>query len=99
MGTLNKPGIYDCYSKLDPDEPHFVLMGRDPVAWATVLMWVAFREAIFANEDKDKLEEAKSCARQMFEFAAQRGKEKLILAFKHASAKMPRVREVLGSLM
>lgn len=29
MGTKNNPGKYDCYAKLEPDEPHFVLRGKD----------------------------------------------------------------------
>lgn len=32
MGTKNRPGTFDCYAAAGPDEPLFVLLGRDPVA-------------------------------------------------------------------
>lgn len=46
MGTKNNPGKFDCYAKADPDEPMFILLGRDPLAPSLVLMW-----ACFANGD------------------------------------------------
>ncbi|HAW11807.1 MAG TPA: aspartate decarboxylase, partial [Chloroflexi bacterium] len=30
MGTKNNPGKFDCYDDAHPDEPMFVLLGRDP---------------------------------------------------------------------
>lgn len=29
MGTKNNPGTFDCYANAAPDEPMFVLLGRD----------------------------------------------------------------------
>ena len=29
MGTKNNPGKFDCYEHAKPDEPMFVLLGRD----------------------------------------------------------------------
>lgn len=29
MGTKNKPGTYDCYATAHPDEPMFILLGRE----------------------------------------------------------------------
>ena len=29
MGTKNNPGVFDCYANAEPDEPMFVLLGRD----------------------------------------------------------------------
>lgn len=99
MGTKTNPSKYDCYAKLEPDEPYFVLMGRDPVAWATVLMWCAFRDLIF-SDDKEKIEEAKRCSRAMFEYAVdQCGKERFVVAFNHALAKVPRVHEMVRKFM
>jgi hypothetical protein len=43
MGSKNSPGIYDCHSKAEPDEPTFTLLGRDPTAAALVAVWVAMR--------------------------------------------------------
>ena len=39
MGTKEKPGQFDCYETLAPDEPFFVLKGSDPSAALGVLMW------------------------------------------------------------
>lgn len=76
MGTLNKPGKYDCYSKLEPDEPHFVLMGRDPVAWILVPMWCAFREQLTLEPEKQA--EAMECALAMRKWAIDHGKAELV---------------------
>lgn len=43
MGTKSNPGQFDCYAKLEPDEPHFVLRGKDPVGAYLVSAWVALR--------------------------------------------------------
>ena len=63
MGTLNNPGNYDCLSKLDPDEPFFLLRGKDPVGANLALAWrflrskdfevakAAFQDAIDAMQD------------------------------------------------
>ena len=43
MGTKRNPGKFDCYEKADPDEPMFILLGRDPMAANTVRQWAAWR--------------------------------------------------------
>lgn len=43
MGTKNNPGDYDCYAKLEPDEPYFLLRGKDPAAPYLTMMWAASR--------------------------------------------------------
>jgi hypothetical protein len=43
MGTKTEPGDYDCYAKLEPDEPYFLLRGKDPVAPYLTMMWAASR--------------------------------------------------------
>lgn len=63
MGTKNNPGDFDCYANAEPDEPMFVLLGRDRHAPDWVDMWADIREA--EEEDVIKVEEARACARAM----------------------------------
>jgi hypothetical protein len=60
MATKNNPGKYDCYMNAAPDEPMFVLLGRDKMAPALVREWAAKREA--AGETAEKVAEARACA-------------------------------------
>lgn len=41
MGTKNAPGDFDCYANAKPDEPIFVLLGRDLAAPDIVRRWAA----------------------------------------------------------
>jgi hypothetical protein len=68
MGTRNNPGKYDCYYKAAPDEPIFVLLGRDPVASVVVRFWIQMRKLIGGTQ-QDKLDEALRCARYMEDYA------------------------------
>lgn len=43
MGTKNNPGKFDCYENADPDEPMFVLLGRDRLAPSLVNIWAMIR--------------------------------------------------------
>jgi hypothetical protein len=72
MGTKNAPGKFDCYAAADPDEPMFVLLGRDPSAGALVRFWARMRFG--SSEDPDKLEEALSCADALDAWAKKLGK-------------------------
>ena len=63
MGTKNNPGRFDCYANAAPDEPMFVLLGRDRFAADLVYMW-AYRRAKF-HEDSEVLNEARECANAM----------------------------------
>ena len=51
MTTKKNPGKFNCYAKLDDDEPYFVLRGKDPVAPYLVLAW---REIRSGNVDAAK---------------------------------------------
>jgi hypothetical protein len=73
MGTKNQPGVYDCYSKLEPDEPHFVIMGRDPSAALLITLWATLREA--QGEDEAKTGEARQCAAACYQYARELGKQ------------------------
>jgi hypothetical protein len=44
MGSKNNPSSFDCYAAAKPDEPMFVLLGRDPMAGALVRLWALMRE-------------------------------------------------------
>lgn len=74
MGTKNNPGTFDCYRRAAPDEPIFVLLGRDPHAPAAVRKWADDRAAMIAAGDKPPsdqamVEEARECADTMERFA------------------------------
>jgi hypothetical protein len=43
MGTKNNPGTFDCYAALSPDEPYFLIAGRDQDAHIIVHMWAMLR--------------------------------------------------------
>lgn len=63
MGTKNDPGQFDCYANAEPDEPMFVLLGRDRHAPALVWLWALMRHA--EGEDETKVAEALDCANKM----------------------------------
>lgn len=73
MGTKNAPGKFDCYANAAPDEPMFVLLGRDPAASFIVRMWAYVRGKIGGTE-QEKLDEAMTCAESMRSYATSRGK-------------------------
>jgi hypothetical protein len=75
MGTKNTPGKFDCYVNAAPDEPMFILLGRDPVASFVVEFWINLRRIREGGSpDEVQLEEALSCARSMRDFAIEKGK-------------------------
>lgn len=73
MSTKNKPGRFDCYANAKPDEPMFILLGRDPLAGALVRMWAAIRERMMG--DPAQIAEARQCAAELDEWALALGKE------------------------
>lgn len=67
MGTKNNPGKFDCYANALPDEPTFVLLGRDPEFANLVLAWAERRQnAVRCGErpdtDMELVFEARHCA-------------------------------------
>jgi hypothetical protein len=78
MGTKNNPGAYDCYANADPDEPMFILLGRDPLAPLLVSLWVKLRRDLGCDEP-EKLSEADRCAVVMAQWALRLGKSKEIV--------------------
>ncbi len=63
MGTKNNPGKFDCYANAHPDEPMFVLLGRDKIGGSLVRLWAAVREVF--RDDPKKVAEAHQCAEAM----------------------------------
>lgn len=43
MGSKLKPGNFNCYANALPDEPMFVLLGRDQLAPSLTAIWSAIR--------------------------------------------------------
>ncbi len=39
MSTRNNPGPRDCLAKAEPDEPYFVLLGRDRASPVSIRIW------------------------------------------------------------
>ena len=78
MGTKNNPGKFDCYTNAEPDEPMFVLLGRDPLASLLVRFWIFLRE----DEDPAKVAEARTCADALEKWAIDHGKGDRVKEFK-----------------
>jgi hypothetical protein len=73
MASKNNPGRYDCYANAHPDEPMFVLLGRDKMAASLVRLWA---EARFNDgEHQPKVEEAMTCATTQEDWARAQGKD------------------------
>src|ERR1700689_1749851 len=66
MGTKNNPGAFDCYANAEPDEPMFVLLGRDKHAPALVWLWCALRT--LDGEDPEKVKEARDTCIAMMQW-------------------------------
>ena len=75
MGTKNNPGIHSCYDKADPDEPMFVLLGRDPIAPFLVGWWVGLKSMHDPNADEAKLAEAMQTAKAMEDWLTKLNRE------------------------
>lgn len=72
MGSKSKPGVFDCYANAEPDEPMFVLLGRDKCAPVLVQLWAEMRRVL--GEDPAKVKEAEECAAAMKRWLSHIGK-------------------------
>lgn len=75
MGTKLNPGKYDCYANAEPDEPMFVLLGRDPSAALLVRLWALIRHRNVERPDTreaEKVAEALHCANTMDDYPKTR---------------------------
>lgn len=68
MGTKANPGRFDCYARAEPDEPVFVLLGRDPDAPMLIRLWAEIRKR--CGESGDKLVDAMQTANAMEDYRA-----------------------------
>jgi hypothetical protein len=87
MSTKNNVGSFNCYEKAHPDEPMFVLLGRDPTAPLIVLAWVVLRHHCGHN-DSAQLEEAIQCAQDMQAWAAKLGKTPILARARQKAASL-----------
>lgn len=83
MGTKNNPGKFDCYDSAAPDEPMFILLGRDPCAGPVVRMWIQMRLDQGTISDA-KADEAFARADAMEEWARAQGKDEALANAKGA---------------
>lgn len=84
----SSPGVYDCHSKANEDEPMFVLLGRDPTAAIIVRIWTKLRCRIMKNittEELDQLQDAIECADEMEKYAIKEGKIDAVTFLKNLS--------------
>jgi hypothetical protein len=80
MGTKANPGRWDCYANAHPDEPMFVLLGRDKFGASLVALWTLAREA--DGESADKVAETRDCEAAMKQWVyALRKKSENVLDF------------------
>lgn len=86
MGTKANPGAFDCYSAAAPDEPMFVLLGRDQHAGLLVRLWALIRAR--DGEDEAKIAEALACADAMDAEACKRGKDPVEVEERHRAILM-----------
>ena len=77
MGTKRIPGQFDCYDKIGPNEPFFVLRANDSAASITVRNWADsyFRHHTLISptgalpmKAAEKYREALACAEAMEEW-------------------------------
>jgi hypothetical protein len=86
MSTKNNPGPFDCYANAHPEEPMFVLLGRDRYAGALVREWArarksaANRTVMSSIKDMEQVNEAKLCADAMDSWCRKLSKEPARLA-------------------
>ena len=70
MGTKERPGKHDAYTKANLNEPLFTLIARDPMASILVDLWADIEEHKEGNTQK--VAEARSCAASMRRWRAKR---------------------------
>jgi len=77
MSTKNDPGPFDCYANAKPDEPMFVLLGRDRHAAVLVHLWAAMRrlECNGDLQEQSAIVEAEKCANDLALYCMDLGKE------------------------
>lgn len=95
MGTKNNPGKFDCYENAMPDEPMFVILGRDKIGGSIVRMWAKNR----LDDDPHKIQESLDCADAMDAWAIGLGKQPVALIDKPPLADPQRRRRRMSKPM
>lgn len=91
MGTKSNPSSFDCYANAKPDEPMFVLLGRDPVASLVVKFWAKMRIATHLNVEQDiQIEDALKVAGHMADYAMGNMKAALVSLAKKSYRRLVR---------
>lgn len=72
--TKNNPGPFNCYEKAEPNEPMFVLLGRDISALPTIYSWIGFRIMKGQSLSDPQIQEAITAAKDCHEWAKKLGK-------------------------
>lgn len=81
MGSKNQPGVFDCWNNAEPEEPMFILLGRDRGAPQLVRQWADARAIEIArgqhsieewSRDWEQIREAYRLAAWMEDFKRQR---------------------------
>lgn len=62
-----------CYARAKDDEPIFVLLARDPVAWLLVMQWAGLRQAL-GETDEQQVKDAEACGQAMAAYCDGLGK-------------------------
>jgi hypothetical protein len=80
----NEPYKFDCLAKLEPNEPYFVVLGRDIDAAMTVHMWATLRRRQImlglrddTPEEAEQITEALKCAKELEDYADARRVRKI----------------------
>lgn len=73
MGTKSNPGAFDCYANAEPDEPMFILLGRDRHAPTLVWLWSMMRE--LDGEDLAKVAGARQDVEDMLRWQIDHGRK------------------------
>lgn len=66
MANKMHPGAFRCYDAALPDEPIFVILGRDPAAPATIAYWASQRRMLGKNENTDDLARIDAARKEAF---------------------------------
>lgn len=74
MSTKSTPGSFRCYEAALPDEPMFVILGRDPAGPATLHFWAQERIKQGKTKEIDDNARIGACLRESEEMAAWRKK-------------------------
>ena len=90
MGTLNTPGQYDCLKNLDPDEPYFLIRGKDVWGAFIVRLWIRLRRWAGHNKtEPEVLAEAAVCADAMERWCKNLGRSPIALPLVRTPAGRP----------